>query len=140
MQKIKVKRVYDAPVKDDGIRVLVDRLWPRGLSKNDLLAKDDGIRGLVDRLWPRGLSKNDANIYAWAKEIAPSNALRRWYKHDPHKWLDFKKKYFAELNLNAENVEKFLHAISKGTATFVYGSKEEKLNNAAALKEYIDAR
>ena len=116
MQKIKVKRVYDAPVKDDGIRVLVDRLWPRGLAKND------------------------ANIYAWAKEIAPSNALRRWYKHDPHKWLDFKKKYFAELDLNTENVEKFLNDNGKGTVTFVYGSKEEKFNNAVALKEYMAAR
>ena len=116
MQKIKVKYVYDPHAKDDGIRVLVDRLWPRGLSRND------------------------AKINAWTKEIAPSNELRKWFRHDQHKWLDFKKKYFAELNSNTENVENFLDAIGKGTVTFVYGTKEEKYNNAVALKEYLDAR
>ena len=116
MRKIKIKRVYETPAKDDGIRVLVDRLWPRGLSKTD------------------------ADIYSWEKDMAPSNALRGWYRHDPEKWLEFKKKYFAELDSNAEIVEKFLDVIGKGTVTFVYASKEEKWNNAAALKEYLDAR
>ena len=74
------------------------------------------------------------------QEIAPSNELRKWFRHDQHKWLDFKKKYFAELNSNTENVENFLDAIGKGTVTFVYGTKEEKYNNAVALKEYLDAR
>ena len=115
MRKIKVKRVYDSHSKGDGTRVLVDRLWPRGLLKND------------------------AKINDWTKEIAPSNELRKWFQHDPHKWIDFKKKYFAELDSNTENVEKLLDIIGKRTVTFVFGTKEEKYNNAVALKEYLDA-
>lgn len=113
--KIRIKRVYEVPAQDDGKRILVDRLWPRGLSKAV------------------------AEIDFWAKKIAPSNELRRWYGHDPLKWSEFKSGYFAELETNPDGVEELMQYIKGGTVSFVYGSKEQKLNNAVALKEYIES-
>ena len=75
----------------------------------------------------------------WIKEIAPSTELRRWYEHDPHKWTEFKKRYTAELDANPEYVETILEEVQAGVVTFVYSSKEEQLNNAVALKEYIES-
>ena len=75
----------------------------------------------------------------WTKEIAPSTGLRRWYGHDPHKWIEFKKRYTAELEANPENVEAILEEVQAGIVTFLYSSKEEQLNNAVALKEYIES-
>lgn len=114
--KIKVKRVYEAPLRTDGCRILVDRLWPRGLSKEK------------------------AKIEFWARAISPSTELRRWYGHAPEKWPEFKSKYAEELRANPEGVEELLQHVRKGTATFLYSSKEERLNNAVALKEYIESR
>lgn len=111
--KINVKRVYDPPSPSDGQRILVDRLWPRGLTKVA------------------------AQIDLWVKEIAPSNALRTWYAHDPVKWPEFKRKYFAELEANREALNAFKQQMSKGKITFLFSSKELRLNNAFALKEYI---
>lgn len=113
---IRVKRVYDKPARSDGRRILVDRLWPRGLAKQG------------------------AAIELWAKAVAPSDALRRWYKHDPGKWPEFKRRYFAELDADADGVSMLLGELGRGTVTFVYSSKEERLNNAVALKEYLEAR
>ncbi len=98
----------------------------------------DGRRILVDRLWPRGLSKEKAKVDLWAKEIAPSTALRRWYGHDPNKWTEFKNRYAAELAANSVQVEGILQEVRAGSVTFLYSSKEEHLNNAVALKEYIE--
>jgi uncharacterized protein YeaO (DUF488 family) len=99
---------------------------------------DDGKRILVERLWPRGLRKDDAKIDEWLKDIAPSVELRKWYRHDTEKWIEFKKRYWTELDRKKSIVEK-LEAESKGhTVTFLFGSKEEKLNSATALKEYIE--
>lgn len=111
---IKIKRVYEPPSKEDGYRILVDRLWARGLTKEK------------------------ARIDLWLKEIAPSNELRKWYNHDPKKWDVFKEKYRKEL----EGKEELLEQIKKlekeyKTITLLYSSKEEKLNNAAALLELI---
>jgi uncharacterized protein YeaO (DUF488 family) len=111
--KIHIKRVYDAPKRTDGKRILVDRLWPRGLSKEK------------------------AKIDHWSKEAAPSTELRHWYKHDPEKWAEFKSRYFAELRANPKAVEELLSYVRKGVVTFLYSSKEERINNAVALKEYI---
>lgn len=98
--------------------------------------KTDGKRILVDRLWPRGIKKEDAKIDFWLKEIAPSNELRKWYSHDPAKWDDFRKKYFMELNGKEELCEQLL---SKGEKiTLLFSSKELRINNAAALKEYLE--
>jgi uncharacterized protein YeaO (DUF488 family) len=110
---IKIKRIYDAPKPDDGIRILVDRLWPRGLSKEK------------------------AKVDLWLKEIAPSNELRKWYAHDPKKWAEFRKRYFNDLDTKRELVRQIVQKMKEGDVTLLYSSKEEKINNAVALKEYI---
>jgi uncharacterized protein YeaO (DUF488 family) len=111
---IRLKRVYDEPAKADGHRVLVDRLWPRGLTKRE------------------------AQIDEWLKEIAPSTALRKWYKHDPDKWKEFKKKYAAELDDYHEQVAKLAREARKRTVTFLFSAKDIERNNAVALREYIE--
>jgi len=111
---IRIKRAYEDPAAEDGTRILVDRLWPRGLSKEK------------------------AKIDDWPKEIAPSDELRRWYGHDPEKWDEFCSRYFDELQDRPEQVEKLREQARQGRVTFVFSSKEEKLNNAVALKEYLE--
>ena len=113
---IRVKRVYEEPEDADGCRILVDRLWARGLSKEK------------------------AKVDVWVKEIAPSTELRRWYGHDPNKWTEFNSRYAAELEANPSQVEAILGEVQAGIVTFLYSSKEEQLNNAVALKEYIASR
>lgn len=114
--KIAIKRVYDAPAASDGRRILVDRLWPRGLTKDK------------------------AKIDHWAKDVSPSNELRKWYGHDPAKWDEFRKRYFAELDRNAAAVEALIGAMGKGPVTFVYGSTERVVNNAEALRLYLQKK
>lgn len=114
--QIKLKRVYEEPEPSDGKRVLVERLWPRGLSKEN------------------------AKVELWVKDAAPSTELRKWFDHDPSKWEEFKRRYFAELNQNPEALLPIEKIISEGTATFVFASKEERYNNSAALKEYLESR
>jgi len=101
---------------------------------------DDGKRILVERLWPRGLKKEDAKIDEWLKEVAPSTKLRKWYGHDPAKWAKFKEKYWKELEDKEALLSRLGIESRRGNITFVFGSKEEKLNNAAALKEYIETK
>jgi uncharacterized protein YeaO (DUF488 family) len=103
----------------------------------ELPADTDGMRILVDRLWPRGLSKAEAKIDFWAKEVAPSNELRRWYQHEPEKWPEFRHKYIAELQSNPGPVQELIAKIGNEKATLLFGSKEARLNNAAVLKEYL---
>jgi uncharacterized protein YeaO (DUF488 family) len=100
----------------------------------------DGTRILVDRLWPRGLSKEAAKVDYWARLIAPSNELRKWYGHDPAKWAEFQKRYATELDGQAAEVALLLKKIEHGRATFLYSSTEKKRNNAHALKYYLEAR
>ena len=101
---------------------------------------EDDKRILVERLWPRGLKKEQARIDEWLKDVAPSIELRKWYGHDPAKWADFKKRYWKELDANCRMVEKLSDECKNRKVTFVFGSKEEKLNNASALKEYIETK
>lgn len=112
---LRMKRVYEAPARSDGTRILVDRLWPRGLSKES------------------------ARIDFWARAISPSSELRRWYRHDAAKWPEFKKRFFAELDANPEGLEELRPYVASGTVTLLYGSKESRLNNAAALLEYLSS-
>jgi len=105
----------------------------------DNTSENDGYRILVDRLWPRGVSKEKAKIDYWSKTLAPSNELRRWYGHDPDKWPEFKSRYFAELDANFRSAMELLDYVIKGPVTFVYSSKEQHLNNAFALKEYFES-
>ena len=97
----------------------------------------DGTRVLVERLWPRGVSKQTAKIDLWLREVAPSTELRRWFRHDPEKWHEFKRRYFEELAGRQEPVETLLECARSGRVTFVFGSREERFNNAAALREYL---
>jgi len=113
--KIRIKRVYEKPAKEDGQRILVDRLWPRGLTKEK------------------------AKIDFWPKSLAPSTELRLWYGHDPGKWDEFKSRYYKELQADAETLRELSARLRRGPATFLYGSKEERLNNAVALREYLEA-
>ncbi len=112
--RIGIKRVYERPSPQDGRRILVDRLWPRGLRKEE------------------------ARIDYWAKEISPSSELRKWYGHDPAKWEEFKERYFAELDRAGEAVERLRKDLAEGPATFVYSSREPAINNAEALKLYLE--
>ena len=99
----------------------------------------DGRRILVDRLWPRGITKEKVNVDFWAKAIAPSNELGKWYGHDPDKWDQFKQRYFHELDANAEAIAELRMHLGSGTVTVIFGSREPRLNNAAALKQYLEA-
>jgi uncharacterized protein YeaO (DUF488 family) len=101
-------------------------------------APSDGCRILVERLWPRGLSKQDAEIDLWAREAAPSTELRRWFDHDPDKWAEFRRRYFEELHGRRDAVETILERIRAGPVTFVFASRETRFNNAVALKAYVD--
>lgn len=108
------KRIYDPPAPDDGCRVLVDRIWPRGTAKKD------------------------ARIDAWMKEIAPSTALRKWFGHDPGKWDAFRKRYAAELEDKGDLVKKLRDLASGGRVCLLFAAKDEDHNNAVALKAYLD--
>ncbi|HSQ27238.1 MAG TPA: DUF488 domain-containing protein [Anaerolineales bacterium] len=111
---IKLKRVYE-PVEDD-----------------------DGWRVLVERLWPRGISKEKASLDEWMKEISPSPVLRKWYAHDVEKWMDFKQKYIEELSQKSELVEDLLRHSQQGTVTLIYSAHDEQHNSALVLKEYLE--
>ena len=112
---IRVKRVYDPPSPEDGRRFLVDRLWPRGVKKDSLA------------------------IEAWLKEASPSSELREWYSHDPAKWDEFRRRYFAELDSTGAAAP-LEDASRRGPITLLFSSKELQWNNAAALKEYLEKR
>ena len=110
---IRLKRVYEKPAKEDGVRILVERLWPRGLTKEK------------------------ATIDLWMKEIAPSPELRRWFGHDPAKWREFRKRYEAELGKKKDLVVRLKQATREGDVTFVYAAHDEKHNSAVALKQFL---
>ncbi|HWZ04650.1 MAG TPA: DUF488 domain-containing protein [Mucilaginibacter sp.] len=98
---------------------------------------DDGYRILVDRLWPRGMKKEDARIDKWLKEIAPSTALRKWFNHEPDKWEQFRQKYHDELNASVALDELLADLKEHKTVTFLFSSKEEKINHAVVLKQFV---
>ena len=99
----------------------------------------DGFRILVDRLWPRGISKSSAHIDLWLKEIAPSTALRKWFGHDPLKWVEFRDQYFLELRRNPEIVEQLTEYLRRGVVTLIYGAKDKEHSHAVVLKEYLES-
>ena len=98
---------------------------------------EDGDRVLVDRIWPRGISKQKASWNEWAKEAAPSTELRRWFAHDPAKWDGFRKKYFEELDRNKEAVSHLSQLARKGKVTLLYAARDTEHNEAGALKDYL---
>jgi uncharacterized protein YeaO (DUF488 family) len=113
---LKIKRVYDAVDNRDGFRILVDKLWPRGLSKEK------------------------ANIDLWLKDVAPSTKLRKWFAHEPKKWNGFKRRYFKELvDDKPELIALILNKTKEGVVTLLFAAKNEEYNNAVALKEYLES-
>ncbi len=100
----------------------------------------DGTRILVDRLWPRGLSKEKANVDLWLKDIAPSDGLRKWFGHEPGRWTQFKKKYARELAGREDLVAFVRTKVSEGTVTLLFAAADSSHNNAVALKDYIETR
>ncbi len=114
MSSIWLRRAYDTPGHTDGQRILVDRLWPRGVSKNDL------------------------KLDEWMKDIAPSDDLREWFDHDADKWEGFKERYAKELDENKDAVAAIRERLADGRVTLVSGAKDEEHNNAVALKAYLE--
>ncbi len=98
---------------------------------------DDGARILIDRLWPRGLSKEKASLDEWIKEIAPSTELRQWFGHDPERWPEFQRRYKAELHQHAEELDRIRALAKKQTVTLVYSAHDEKHNDAVVLKDVL---
>ena len=111
---LKVKRLYDEKSTQDGMRVLVDRVWPRGVKKEDV------------------------DYDEWYKELAPSTELRKWFNHDTKKWDDFKKKYFKELKKQHKLLEEIKEKSDGHNVTLIYGAKDKEHNQAVAIKEYIE--
>jgi uncharacterized protein YeaO (DUF488 family) len=111
---VPIKRVYEEPSAADGKRILIDRLWPRGLSK--------------DR----------ANVDMWLKDIAPTTELRKWFAHDAAKWAEFKKRYRNELASNSAARDALMDELKRGKVTLVYSASDESHNDAVVLKEYLE--
>lgn len=113
---IDLKRAYDPPAASDGWRVLIDRIWPRGIAKADL------------------------RVDAWLKDLAPSAELRKWFGHDPKKWDEFKQRYARELDQSQDALGQLLKRAKTGRVTLVFGARDVAHSNAAALKEYLERR
>ena len=106
----------------------------------DPVERSDGTRFLVDHLWPRGVKKADLAVQSWAKAVAPSDQLRNWFGHDPAKWKEFERHYFAELNKKPETWQPLLQAARAGDITLVFGARDTERNNAVALKAYLEKK
>ena len=106
----------------------------------DPAAEADGTRILVERLWPRGLSKAKVHVDMWLKDVAPSTELRKWFGHDPAKWPQFRRRYFLELDARPEAWQPILSNARRGLVTLIYSSHDTEHNNAVALQEYLRAR
>jgi uncharacterized protein YeaO (DUF488 family) len=112
-KNVRIKRVYESATKNDGVRVLVDRVWPRGITKEK------------------------AALDLWLKEIAPSTGLRKWFGHDPARWDEFRKRYHQELDGNTEAVAQLKELIAKGPVTLLYSAHDAEHNQAVALLDYL---
>ena len=115
-KQIKIKRAYEDPAHDDGLRILIDRLWPRGLSK---------ARAQVD---------------LWLKDLAPSSTLRRWFNHDPARWVEFRRRYARELDAKDRAIAALRGAVRRGRVTLLFSANDPEHNNAVALQSYLAGR
>ncbi len=113
---IQIKRAYDPPGDNDGRRILVERLWPRGIKKEDLKLDD------------------------WCKDVAPTTELRKWFQHDPEKWSEFRKRYFKELDEHPDAWKPLVTAAHKHRITLLFSSHDAEHNNVVALKQYLDSK
>lgn len=100
---------------------------------------DDGLRILVERLWPRGVSKQNAQIDLWLKDLTPSTELRKWYGHDPARWLEFRERYWAELSDLGDLLVLLKYVVRERTVTFVFAASDEERSGALALKEFLES-
>jgi uncharacterized protein YeaO (DUF488 family) len=116
MANIRIKRAYEEPDREDGTRILVDRLWPRGLTKEK------------------------ARVDLWLKDVAPSTELRKWFAHDPDKWTEFESRYQEELKRNKEQLSLLRKEAAKGPVTLVYGAKDQQHNEAVILQKLLTAK
>ena len=116
MKELKIKRIYDEPSKDDGERILVDRLWPRGIKKED------------------------AHIDYWLKDIAPSTELREWFNHDPNKFKEFSKRYEAELKDDSDDIKKIKELLKTHNVTLLYAAKDPANNQAVVLQKFLQKK
>ena len=116
MNNIRIKRVYEEPDASDGMRILVDRLWPRGLTKEK------------------------ASVDLWLKDVAPSTELRKWFAHDPARWAEFRSRYLEELKRNKEQLSLLRQEAAKGTVTLVYGAKDQQHNEAVVLQKLLTTK
>ena len=113
---VRIKRAYEEPAMDDGYRVLVDRMWPRGVRKDQ------------------------ARLDAWFREVGPSNELRKWFGHQESRWAEFKKRYFQELDQNPEGLDELIAKARDQQVTLVYAASDREHNNAVALREFLQKR
>lgn len=113
---IRIKRVYDKPAETDGCRVLVDRLWPRGIKRAAL------------------------RLDTWLKEVAPSNELRRWFNHEPARWPEFQRRYRLELEAHPESWAPLLEQARRGTVTLLYSARDPEHNNAVVLRDFLNSK
>jgi len=113
VRDIQIRRIYEPPRADDGARILVDRLWPRGVSKED------------------------AKLTLWLKDIAPSTELREWFGHDPSRWYEFGRRYRAELKVNEAAVAEIAEFLKSGRITLLYGARDTEHNEAVVLADYL---
>lgn len=104
------------------------------------VSRGDGVRFLVERLWPRGIAKEKLEIEAWLKEVGPSTALRKWFSHDPDKWDEFRRRYRRELDTRREAWQPIVVAARHGTVTLIYSSHDTEHNNAVALQQYLQPK
>ena len=114
--KVNLKRAYEAPSRSDGQRILVDRVWPRGVRKADL------------------------ELTEWLRDVAPSKELRQWFDHDPARWVEFRRRYFAELDARPDAWWGLLDAARRGEVTLLFAARDLDHNNAVALKEYLEGK
>ncbi len=112
---LKIKRIYESPSRGDGKRIYIDRLWPRGMKKED------------------------AKMDEWLKEISPSDALRKWFSHDPARYSEFKRRSAKELEDKSETLERIKKEAKKGTVTLLFSAKDSEHNNATAMKEFLES-
>lgn len=113
---IRLKRAYEEPSRRDGLRILVERLWPRGVSKEQ------------------------AAVDLWLKDLAPSTQLRKWFGHDPAKWDEFRERYWAELAEKGDLLPLLKHRTTEGAVTFVFAARDQEHNSALALKQFLEQR
>ena len=114
--RIWVRRAYEAPTRNDGYRILVDRVWPRGVSREDL------------------------ELDEWDRDLAPSTKLRKWFDHDPARWEEFQRRYFDELRRKKDPIQRILDRIRRGRVTLVFGARDTDHNQAVALRTFLEKR